>query len=153
MFPRQNSGIDMIPGITKIETISQMNMNNKDVSVEIFRDGILTVTAPLDGWGYRWVPDPDKPDSYICESRLPPTEYRKWVVTSTIDNIEYQHEFLMPESYAKYIHPDIKNFFTEFFGTSGLFQTYLWDIEVLRENASNGTNNHPEVKVRLRVGG
>lgn len=137
MFPRQNSGIDNISGLTKIETISQMNMNEKDVSVEILRGDIFKVTTPLDGWGYRYVPDPNNQGNYLCESKLPPAEYRIWKVTSMIDGITYRHEFLMPEAYAKYIHPGIKNFFTEFFKNSGFFQTYFWEIEFLRENVSD----------------
>ena len=135
MFPRQNSGIDAISGLTKIETISQENITGKDIYVEYTRGG--TFTTPLSGWGYRFTPDPVNPGSFICDPNLPAATYQIWIARATFDATTYQWEFALPASSSKYFAPwEIVTFACEFFNEPGLFQTYFWDLEVERESTS-----------------
>lgn len=134
MFPRQNSGIDNIPGLTKIETISQSNVTAKDITIEYLRGAAFT--SPLDGWGSRYLTDSQGQVS--CSASLPSgVTYRTWQVTVTIDGAIYRWEFALPDDSARYLAPgEISSFGTEFFNHPGFFQVYIWEPEVMAEGGS-----------------
>lgn len=138
MFPRQNSGVDNIGGLTKIETISQMNITGKDGFIEFTRGG--TFTSPLSGWGYRFSKEKNSAtDTYDCIADLPAgVTYRTWNVHLDINGGTYRWEFAFPNSGAQYFSPtgDMNSIVTEFFDKPGFFQAYFWDFEVLRESST-----------------
>ncbi len=140
MFPRQNSGIDNIPGLTKIETISQMDITGKDISIQYYRGNLLDpATDGLSGWGYRFQRDPQDPNIITCEPDLPSGyTYRKWHAEAVIDGITYLWDFAVPDDSARYLFPtsDMTSIVTEFLATPGFFQVYFWDFEIQREGSS-----------------
>jgi hypothetical protein len=144
MFPRQNSGIDNIPGLTKIETISQMDITGKDISIHYYRGNLLDpATEGLSGWGYRFQRDPQNPNTFICDPNLPSGyTYRKWHAVAVIDGTTYQWDFAVPDDSAKYLSPttfgtsDPMSIITEFLASPGFFQVYFWDFELQREGSS-----------------
>lgn len=145
MFPRVMSGIDNISGLTKIETMSQMNIAGQDMTIEYARGS--TFTTPLSGWGWRF--DPSVPVSSgqpPCISDLPGgVVYRIWTSTVTIGGQTYSYEFAVPDQYATHLYPyEIFSIVTEFLDKTpaeisqgkGDFQVYFWDFEVQRENST-----------------
>lgn len=134
MFPRANSGIDNIQGLTKIETISQQNITGKDISIQLVRGD--TFTTPLDGWGSRFITDAS--GAVQCSALLPSgVLYRKWLVTAILDGSSYKWEVAFPDDSARYLSPgEMQTFITEFFEHPGFFQAYIWDLEFLREGYS-----------------
>lgn len=140
MFPRVMSGIDNISGLTKIETMSQMNIAGQDITIEYARGS--TFTTPLSGWGWRF--NPNAPGS--CMPDLPAdVVYRIWTSTVTIGGQTYSYEFAVPDQYATHLAPsEIFSIVTEFLYKTpteisqgkGDFQVYFWDFEVQRENST-----------------
>jgi len=114
-----------------VTTGSQQNITGKDIFIQYQRGD--TFTAPLDGWGYRFLPG-----STACVASLPGNVvYRKWLVTVAIDGIPYNSEFALPDNGARYLAPyELTSFGTEFFSQPGFFQIYLWEPEFRRENSA-----------------
>jgi hypothetical protein len=127
-FPRGSYGIDGIPFLTKIETISQQDMTGQDVSVQISRGD--TFADDLSNWGYRL--DPTRADNLpsACLPNLPSGfTYRKWQVLVSFGTKSYSWDLAMPQDQALYISPDqLIAITTEFFQTSGAFQAFIWDL-------------------------
>lgn len=145
MFPRVMTGIDNITGLTKIETISQMDIAGQDMTIEYARGG--TFTAPLSGWGWRF--DPTKTVTSgqpPCVADLPAGEvYRIWTASITIGGQAYAYEFAVPDRFATNFAPsEIFSIVTEFLDKTpeeisagnGDFQAYFWDFELQRENTT-----------------
>ena len=134
MFPRQNSGIDNIPRLTKIETISQQNMTAKDIAFELSRGE--TFVGDLSNWGYRF--DPSRSDNLpsSCLPDLPSGHtYRKWHLIAVFEGRSYAWDFALPEQQARYLDPSrMIDMVTEFFETAGSFQAFVWDFAVQDEN-------------------
>jgi hypothetical protein len=133
IFPRQMSGIDAISGLTKIESIAQIDITGKDITIEYFRGN--TFQNDLSNWGSRF----DPTNSSICKADLPSgVTYQKWLAKITIDGRTYDFAFALPSEYARYFDPsEIVSMVTEFFDGSGLFKAYFWDFEIQREGATS----------------
>ncbi len=136
MFPRQNSGIDGIPYLSKIETISQTDVTGKDVSIELTRGSVFTNDQA--NWGYRFDPTRADNDPNACSPDLPSGfEYQVWHMRAMFDGQSYQWDFAMPVDQALYLDPNrMINIVTEFFEMSGFFQVYVWDFTVQDEGSS-----------------
>ena len=136
MFPRQNSGIDGIPYLSKIETISQIDMTGKDVSIELTRGN--TFTNDLTNWGYRF--DPTRSDNApsACLPDLPSGfTYQTWHLTAVFDGYTYQWDFAMPADQTPYLRPtSLFSIVNEFFQTSGFYQVFVWDFAIQDEDTS-----------------
>lgn len=140
MFPRVMTGIDDISGLTKIETMSQMDIAGQDMTIEYARGS--TFTTPLSDWGSRFNPN----GSGSCMLDLPAgVVYRIWTSTVTIGGQTYSYEFAVPDQYATHLAPyEIFSIVTEFLDKTsteisqgkGDFQVYFWDFEVQRENST-----------------
>jgi hypothetical protein len=116
-FPRQSYFIDGGP-VPKTDMISQSNLNGITGEVKVERGGLVT-----DKSGWR------------CEGDLDSSDYRRWSAQVVIAPASHDLSFALPDSNARYFAPwEILNFYTEFFGESGLFKVYLWDLEILRES-------------------
>ena len=133
LFPRQNSGIDNIPHLSKIETMAQQNMTGVGISMELSRGS--TFTTDLSNWGYRF--DPARADNSpaACIADLPSGHvYRKWRVTATFCGKRYETDFALPEQQASHLAPNrMLDMVTEFFELPGDFQVYVWDVGYLEE--------------------
>mgnify|MGYP001608767108 CR=1 FL=1 len=132
MFPRRNGGIDSIPGLTSNWAIGQSPMLQQEVLVTLIRGE--SFTAPLDGWGGRFSPDPSSPGAYVCDPLLPAGLYRAWRLTLLAGTTPYAFEIAEPEAHADRLSPlAAMNIVTEFLDQPGLFILYLWDIALLQE--------------------
>ncbi|MDS4059341.1 MAG: putative Ig domain-containing protein [Candidatus Contendobacter sp.] len=145
MFPRVMTGIDNITALTKIETMSQMNMAGQNITIEYARGS--TFTTPLSGWGWRFDPNSTVSSGQPpCVPDLPTgVVYRIWTSTVTIGGQTYSYEFAVPDQYATHLAPyEIFSIVTEFLDKTsveisqgkGDFQVYFWDFEVQRENST-----------------
>jgi len=115
-FPRQSYLIDGST-VPKTDMISQLNLNGITGEVKVERGGLIT-----DKSGWR------------CEGDLDSSDHRRWNAQVMIGPASHDLSFALPDSNARYFAPwEILNFYTEFFGESGLFKVYLWDLEILRE--------------------
>lgn len=148
MFPRVMTGIDNIPGLTKIETISQRDIIGHDVSIEYARGA--TFRKPLSGWGFRFDPqvkfkdtDRNKPQPKTVPDLPSDTEYRIWTATVRFANKQFGYEFAVPDKYGTHFAPyEIFSIVTEFLDKNpaeatagkGDFQAFFWDFELMREN-------------------
>jgi formylglycine-generating enzyme len=142
MFPRISTGIDNIPGLTKIETISQTNLNGIDLELEFCQGD--TFTNELSGWGARI--DPANFTNCLAEL-VGGVVYRKWGLTCKIGGDVFRWEFAVPEDNGRYIAPGrLLNFVTEFFNKGPFYQVFVWDVEVQPENDPNW---HPIKKWRM----
>jgi hypothetical protein len=139
MFPRRSGEADSTPGLTLIETISQMDITGKDISIHIYRGNLLDpATEGLSDWGYRFQRDPQNPNITTCEpDLLSGYTYRKWHAEAVIDGITYRWDFVFPDDSARYLAPwEIMGIVTEFLAAPGFLQVYFWDFEVQREGSS-----------------
>jgi hypothetical protein len=136
MFPRQNSGIDNLPRLSKIETISQQNMNGVEIELEFVRG--QTFTTGLSDWGWRFDPTRADNDPASCLPDLPAGHvYRTWQVTASFAATAYTWEFALPDQQASHISPSrIIDIVSEFFDRPGSFQVYLWGFEYQEENVA-----------------
>jgi hypothetical protein len=134
-FPRQNSGIDNISGLTKIETISQFDITGKNISIQYLRGE--TMTLDLNNWGSRFDQN-NEINTFNCINKLPSgIVYRIWKINLQIENVPYNFEVVIPNDGGKYLAPyEIMSIVTEFFHQEGLFQGFFWDFEILKENSS-----------------
>lgn len=130
MFPRISTGIDNIPGLTKIETISQTNLNGEDVELEFSRGD--TFSAPLSGWGSRINPT----NISACVADLiGGTLYRAWNVECRFRGEVYRLQYAVPDAQGQYISASrLLNLVTEFDEMPGFFRIYAWDFAVQAEN-------------------
>ena len=132
-FPRQNGGVDGIPGLTALWGISQQSFTGVDTQVTLLRGE--TFTAPLDGWGGRFSSDPSNPGAYVCDPLLPPGLYRAWMLTLLAGITRYAFEIAEPDAHADRILPSgAMSIVTEFLEQRGLFVLYLWDVAILQED-------------------
>lgn len=150
MFPRVMTGIDNIPGLTKIETISQRDILGQDVSIEYSRGG--TFRKPLSGWGVRFDPsvkfkdsDRNKPQPETVPDLPSNTEYRIWTATVSVANKQFGYEFAVPDKFGTHFAPyEIFSIVTEFLDKNpaevtagkGDFQAFFWDFKLMREHRS-----------------
>jgi hypothetical protein len=131
LFPRMNSGIDNIAGITKIETIAQQNMIGKDIYVEVTNGGIRRFAAPQQGWGGRYRLENEK---QVSSEVLPAGTYQAWNIRVAFDGVEYAWEAVFPADQAKYFAPhQIIHFVSEFYEMETKICCYIWNPQILRE--------------------
>lgn len=131
LFPRMNSGIDNIAGITKIETISQQNMAGKDIYIEVTRGGVERFAAPQKGWGGRYRLENKK---QVSAEELPAGNYQKWNIKVAFDGVEYGWEAAFPADQARYFAPhQIIHLVSEFFEMKSRICAHVWNPQILRE--------------------
>lgn len=131
LFPRISTGIDNIPGLTKIETISQTNLNGRDLELEFSRGEVFH--EPLSGWGARI--DPDNAAQCLAEL-LSGVTYRKWHLSCRMGEVVFRWEFAVPDENGRYVTPwRLLDFVTEFFNQPPFFQVFAWDVEVQQEGS------------------
>jgi hypothetical protein len=132
LFPRMNSGIDNIPGLTKIENISQQNMVGKDIYVEVTRGPIKQSNSPQPNWGGRYRLENGK---QVSAEMLPPGTYRLWNVKAVFDGVEYAWVVVHPAAQSRYFAPyQLIAFVTEFFDLQkSQMRLHVWNPQFLRK--------------------
>ncbi|MBI5201892.1 MAG: hypothetical protein HY925_09930 [Elusimicrobia bacterium] len=145
MFPRQTIAIDPVQSISKIETITQMDVTKKDLQIEYSRGD--TFTFPRQGWGWRFETDqglnPEHATASACRQNLPegPT-YRCWNATVLIGYHPYKLEYVLPDEHARAFTPyemmsitaaALEKSEAESARRAGDFVVYFWDLEFQRE--------------------
>lgn len=129
MFPRLNAGIDGNKSPNGMRAASQMNVDGKDILVEDSLDE--TFTTPLDGWMSRWLSA-----SSSCDPLLPDGHtYRIIKQVVTIGGNIYNFQYAFDSNIAKYL--DAPNPRTEFLNNPGLFQAYVWDVQVMPSGSTS----------------
>ena len=119
MFPRQSYWIDGINGLTKMDLITQTNMNGVECSVQLARAGLVTDRT---GWN--------------CANLLDTNvTFREWDAFITFGGATYTNRFAVPDANGQYFaFYEIFDFLSEFFGmTSGAYQVYLYDLTLQEE--------------------
>jgi len=119
MFPRQTYWIDGITNLTKMDLITQTNMNGVDCSLQLTRAGLVT---NLTGWN--------------CANQLETNViFREWDATIVFGGATYTNQFALPDANSQYFASySILVFLTEFFGLqSGAFQVYIYDLTLQSE--------------------
>jgi len=119
MFPKQTYWIDGIPNLTKMDLITQTNMNGVECSMQLSRGGLVT---NLSGWN--------------CANQLDTNiTFREWDATITFAGSTYTNRFALPDANGQYFTSyEIFDFLTEFFGvTTGAYQVYIYDLQIQSE--------------------
>jgi FG-GAP-like repeat len=120
MFPRQTIQIDGIAGLQKVETISQIDITGKDISIEYSRGDLI---AENTGWK-------------TCGALLDGDSYRRWTSRVMFDGDSYQIDFALPDAHASYLHPnELMSITSEFLAELGPFKAYFWGVEFLRDGS------------------
>jgi hypothetical protein len=146
VFPSINAGIDGNKNANGMRATSQMNVNYVDVAIEVSLGDIWT--GSLTGWMSRWIPS-----LQVCQDALPSGQtYRVVHQSATISGVEYDFDYIFDAGRTEYLTPP--NPRTEFLTNPGVFQAYIWGVEVLPVGSSTWVplhrwreveNNVPEV--------
>jgi hypothetical protein len=136
MFPRMNSGVDNIPGLTKIENISQRDLIGKDIYIEVTRGGVERFAEPQANWGGRYRL---KDGKQVSLDDLPAGTYRMWNVKAAIDGVEYGWTIAHPAEHSRYLAPQqFAHFVTEFFELrKSQMRLYVWNPQILRKGKAD----------------
>jgi len=130
MFPRVAHYADMNPFELKFSAPFQMDVDGKDVAIELSRGDI--VQGDFKNWGRDC---PNVPTLPLVNNGQA-VQYREWHLKLNIDAKDYIIDYLVPEMFGKYVYPDSLNeFVTEFFEFPGFKRGYMWDIEVQTEGS------------------
>ena len=122
MFPRQSYWIDGIQNLQKMDLITQTNLNGVECSVQLNRAGLVT---DLTGWN--------------CANLLDTNvTFREWDATISFSGATFTNRFAVPDANGQYFASyEIFDFLGEFFWrTTGVYQVYIYDLEIQREGDS-----------------